>query len=377
MFCSSCGTQLPDGSRFCISCGAPVVPQPSRDGSAAPLPKTKTAPLTDAQPPARENPGKGPQCGRHLKRKKTPLGAIAAGVILCLIILSVVIINPFANRKAAWNKYATVGDLSEVSWYLQDACQIDDLTTCQFYDYFEMMEASYIFVRLPSVTDEVQDGRFLAFGYDMSWCDTGGKCYAGCPAIETSRKELGTTDSGATILQITLVMDAENDPYSMDAVVAQNDSGQIESLLASCVLNEYSYNRAGQVEQISISEARTASWDTMDNFEDCYLTNSVMHEFDVDFTYNKDGSLSGTNKLLSEESEPWLIFTYEDGERTRVEDTGCMPPVQCVVSFERDEDGRVSAYNVESKNGEPVNKYVQFYYLPDGKTDTGMAVYGN
>lgn len=374
MFCSKCGAPLPDGARFCASCGAPVAPQPVQEDTAA-SPNTEPASLTDTPLPTPEDSKESSAAANTPKRKKAPLAALVAGVLLCLIVLAVVIWNPF-QRKAPWSRYATVGDLSEVSWYLQQVYQIEDLTTCQFYDYFEMMEVSYLFVRLPSETEEVQDGKFLAFGYDMSWCDTGGKCYEGSPAVEVSRKQIGTTDSGAAILQVNFVTYLEGTPQNTDIIIAQNEDGQIESLLTAYVLNEYHYNRAGQVEQIVISEANTASWNAMDNFADCYQTGNVTRSYDIGFTYNEDGSLSETAQLLDDENTPWQIFTYEDGERIRVEDTGCIPSVPCEVSFVRDDAGRVCAYSVETEKGETVNRYAQFSYQPDGTVDEGLSVQG-
>ena len=375
MFCSKCGTPLPNDARFCPSCGAPVASQPIQENNAVSSPKTESAPPMDVPPPTLEDSGKISAVANFPKRKKAPLIALAAGVALCLILPVVAILNPFAQRKAPWSQYATVGDLSEVSWYLQQVYQIEDLTTCQFYDYFEMMEVNYLLVRLPSETEEVQDGKFLIFGYDMNWCDGGGKCYEASPAVEVSRKQIGTTDSGSAILQVSVVASVDGVPQCTGVIIAQNDNGQVESLLTGYIMNEYYYNDAGQVEQIVISEANTASWNVIDNFADCYETGNVTFSYNIGFAYNADGSLRETTQILNEESISWQIFTYENEERVRVEDTGCMPSAPGVVSFVRDNAGRVCAYSVESKNGKPVNKYVQFSYQPDGIVNEGLSVY--
>ena len=375
MFCSKCGARLSDGARFCASCGAPVVLR-SRQESAADSRNKGSASQNSAPKSASERIKKPSTVAHTTKRKKLSLVVLAVGVLLCLVILAVAIWNPFTRRETTWSRYGTVGDLSEVSWYLQQVYQINDLTTCQFYDYFDMMEANYLLVRLPSETENARDGKFLIFGYDMSWCDAGGKCYEASPAVEASRKQIGTTDSGATILQVNFVTYLDDIQQNTDIIIAQNEDSQIESLLTAYVLNEYHYDQAGKVEEILISEANTSSWNTMDNFADCYQTGNMTQRYDIGFIYNDDGSLSETTQLLDAESRPWQIFTYEDGQRVRVEDTGCMPSVPCEVSFSRDKAGRVCAYDVEAEKGEPVNRYVQFSYQLDGTVDEGLSTYG-
>lgn len=64
MFCTTCGTQIPDGNRFCTNCGAPVnsAPAPApfaaapvNNGFAAPSASVaENAPVINAAPSAAE-----------------------------------------------------------------------------------------------------------------------------------------------------------------------------------------------------------------------------------------------------------------------------------------------------------------------------------
>lgn len=61
MFCTQCGSPLPEHAKFCMTCGAPVVvctpraasaPTLEPDGASAPAPEPEKAPSTDASSPA-------------------------------------------------------------------------------------------------------------------------------------------------------------------------------------------------------------------------------------------------------------------------------------------------------------------------------------
>lgn len=61
MFCTQCGSPLPEHAKFCMTCGAPVVvctpraasaPAQEPDRAAAPAPEPEKAPSTDASSPA-------------------------------------------------------------------------------------------------------------------------------------------------------------------------------------------------------------------------------------------------------------------------------------------------------------------------------------
>ncbi|WP_418742245.1 zinc-ribbon domain-containing protein, partial [Enorma massiliensis] len=53
MFCTQCGNQLPDDSRFCSRCGAPVgAPTFASNQAVSATPQTPSAPAAPAAAPA-------------------------------------------------------------------------------------------------------------------------------------------------------------------------------------------------------------------------------------------------------------------------------------------------------------------------------------
>lgn len=61
MFCSRCGHELPDGAKYCDSCGSAVVTSTASITSAAPMPPaTGPAPLQTRDPDRQQAPHKGP-----------------------------------------------------------------------------------------------------------------------------------------------------------------------------------------------------------------------------------------------------------------------------------------------------------------------------
>ena len=90
MFCLNCGTQLPDGIKFCPNCGAKVDQQPIQQ--PAPQPAYTQQPA-DYQQPAH---------AAGTSTKKSPVGLIVAAVAVIAIVIIVAVmaighIGPFAS----------------------------------------------------------------------------------------------------------------------------------------------------------------------------------------------------------------------------------------------------------------------------------------
>ena len=87
MFCSSCGKQIPDGSRFCEYCGNPVggnVPQP--DSRPAGVPEAGQIPPQYGQAPPQANQippqyGQVPPGYPQPPKKKFPIIPFVIGVV--------------------------------------------------------------------------------------------------------------------------------------------------------------------------------------------------------------------------------------------------------------------------------------------------------
>ncbi len=79
MFCSNCGTQLPDGTRFCNNCGAQQVV------AANPAPAQPVEPAPAAQP---VEPVTAPETPVEKVKKKKSGMKIAGIVLICLQIFA-------------------------------------------------------------------------------------------------------------------------------------------------------------------------------------------------------------------------------------------------------------------------------------------------
>lgn len=82
MFCPKCGTQNPDGSRYCKGCGAPLGVQPATGqhaGAPAPgaAPMSDAAPMPDTAPTSDEKPW---------GKVRPPVIAIVATVVAVLVV---------------------------------------------------------------------------------------------------------------------------------------------------------------------------------------------------------------------------------------------------------------------------------------------------
>lgn len=119
MFCTNCGAQMPEGTKFCTVCGSPLASRPEATGdSAGPVDAAATrvmddpteriepeatAPAVAQEPIAPESPAPG-QAASHGPDPKGDAGrnglaiaaAVAAGVALvALVAFVVVIVDPF------------------------------------------------------------------------------------------------------------------------------------------------------------------------------------------------------------------------------------------------------------------------------------------
>lgn len=103
MFCPHCGTQLPDGSKFCASCGANLETAPAQpEQTASPAPEAKPAPAPAAATAVSTTKKV------HMKMPKF----LAAGiVILILIVVALIISSMSGSANAVQFAYLAGGEL--------------------------------------------------------------------------------------------------------------------------------------------------------------------------------------------------------------------------------------------------------------------------
>lgn len=113
-FCTSCGSQIPDGASNCPGCGVSVIPVAS---NPAPTP---VAPVTATYQQPMANPTVSNPAAPNPKSKSTMIGVISVAVIAILVI--VLLVNIFGGggykkaistmvdgmEKADWDKYSSV-----------------------------------------------------------------------------------------------------------------------------------------------------------------------------------------------------------------------------------------------------------------------------
>ena len=88
MFCSNCGTKIPDGSRFCPKCGASVTsaarpPRRVAPGAARVAQPAQPASPQAATPVASPVPS-GPEAGPQVTRRAFVFGGVAAAAVVAL-----------------------------------------------------------------------------------------------------------------------------------------------------------------------------------------------------------------------------------------------------------------------------------------------------
>lgn len=66
MFCTQCGTQLPDGSKFCTGCGAKIEVAPAPAAAPQPEPAVEEAPVVEETPAVEAKKTFCTSCGREL-----------------------------------------------------------------------------------------------------------------------------------------------------------------------------------------------------------------------------------------------------------------------------------------------------------------------
>ena len=95
MFCTKCGNEMPDGSKFCTKCGAAF-------GSTA-TPKTPTGAATADGAPGQGVPAAGaPEAAATPKKKRGALVAgIAVAAVVALAAVGIAVANPFAAPEPA------------------------------------------------------------------------------------------------------------------------------------------------------------------------------------------------------------------------------------------------------------------------------------
>ena len=108
MFCSACGSRIPDGANFCVGCGA-------RAGTpAAPTPPAAEEPRARVEPP-RAGAGKCPWCGAN----------VDAGQLSCLR-CGATILSHGAATKSGWTELPGRKDMAKLQ-FGDSFCQIEGL----------------------------------------------------------------------------------------------------------------------------------------------------------------------------------------------------------------------------------------------------------
>lgn len=91
MFCSKCGTQMPDDSRFCITCGTDLSVNPDTDNKYVQTVNMPQIPETSAPPPRIKKP----------MGKKAKAVLIAAGTLVFALVCVIVVLTLIDSDNAA------------------------------------------------------------------------------------------------------------------------------------------------------------------------------------------------------------------------------------------------------------------------------------
>ncbi len=95
-FCGKCGTEMPDGARFCMMCGHPMSGEASVPGPETPVNKSADTPVAD--PVSRSMPVSDTD---QKKSRKSPVKGIIAAIaaFILIILIGVIFFNPGKNDK--------------------------------------------------------------------------------------------------------------------------------------------------------------------------------------------------------------------------------------------------------------------------------------
>lgn len=119
MFCNNCGTQLPEGTKFCNGCGAPVAPvQPQNPvGGAEPTMFVGNIPQEPAEIPAYQPPMQNfaPQPPVQPEPKKSNTGLIIGAVVAVAVVVVVFCILGFVKPGFLLDKEDTTAGKESTS----------------------------------------------------------------------------------------------------------------------------------------------------------------------------------------------------------------------------------------------------------------------
>lgn len=115
MFCTRCGKQCPDNSRFCENCGNPLDSAPTPRPAPVPIPVTPVQPLRPVQQPRPVSPPMP-------VRKKSHAGLIAALLVFILLLGAAGAGAYYVFRTRTANEAELEENLAES---MSDYCQVD------------------------------------------------------------------------------------------------------------------------------------------------------------------------------------------------------------------------------------------------------------
>lgn len=87
MFCTTCGSEIPEGSKFCTSCGAPVASRPAPEPAAEPAPVPAPTPASAPEPKPTPVPAPAPDPVPPARPKRRR-GLVAVIVVALLVIVA-------------------------------------------------------------------------------------------------------------------------------------------------------------------------------------------------------------------------------------------------------------------------------------------------
>lgn len=278
------------------------------------------------------------------------------------------------KEPSAWNAFSTAGDISEITWYLQQVHGISDFSTCRYYDFDDMHEAAMVFVQLPE-TDDIP-GSFLLFGHSRDLPEYGLYRYEESPLKEVSRQEMGVDAEDNTVWQI--IFQAANGGEIEPIYMTFDEEGRILRMLCGMITSQYFYNPDGTIAFIDCQEL---AWDTDESYYDFVTGNTSESSSHVrlKYEYYPDGSLRavyGSREPDDEDDTPlfeengFLYFLFqsygydENGFRIEITDSEWE---EDTLTYTRDDLGRIVDHTLIMEDGESVEGDTYVYtYLPDG-----------
>lgn len=292
-------------------------------------------------------------------------GFLLFATLLCCLALA-------ATAAAESDAGVSFYDHSEINWYISQALGPDAAAQCLYYDFFADSEEAIQIAQLadPDDPDAAPVLYLHCFNADIAdWYR-----YDNAVLAPIATERAGFTAEGREIVRY----DYDFDGYPFSLYIAFAEDGRIRRVLSASnedmtawqAWQEFVYGLDGRIERCAIGSG-TYYGVFFDNSENRSVYGQCAYR------YGPDGALAELRCYDGDgwdRDEPTRVFTfaYEDGARTRIEETDANGAVVSTLTLERDGSGRV----LQAQTEEDGTQYsIPVQYLPGGESryDNGWS----